>query len=146
MASHKVLKSVARSLADSFTSLMNYDDDDYVMGHVLTAARATGKNRLDVDLLSGEASPDELLTDPVRRAIAGYHERFPRLVERSGADMSFVTKANLSLEYDASVSRRVAHFPRRSESPYRCHVALVDDRDHIYEVTLTGWWFPETPA
>jgi len=31
MPSYKTLKSVARSFADSFTSLMNYRMDDYVM-------------------------------------------------------------------------------------------------------------------
>lgn len=40
MSSHKALKSVVRSVADSFTSLMNYSGDDYVMGHLLNAACA----------------------------------------------------------------------------------------------------------
>jgi hypothetical protein len=145
MATHKVLKSVVRSVADSFTSLMNYADDDYVMGHVLTVARATGKNRLDIDLLTGVATPEELLTAPVTRAISRYHDDFPQLVERSGADFAFVTTARLLLEFDTSVARAVAGFPQRSESPYRCHVELIDDRDHVYEITLDGWWFPEPP-
>lgn len=38
MPSHKTLKSVVRGLAESFTSLMNYWGDDYVMGHVVYAA------------------------------------------------------------------------------------------------------------
>jgi hypothetical protein len=145
MATHKVLKSVVRSVADSFTSLMNYAGGDYVMGHVLTAARATGKNRLDVDLLTGVATPEELVTYPVTRAISSYHDRFPQLVERSGADFAFVAAAKLVLEFDTSVSRAVARFPQLSESPYRCHVELIDDRDHVYEITLDGWWFAEPP-
>ncbi len=63
MASHKKLQSVSRSIADSFTSLMNYSGNDYVMGHLLKAARTTGMTRLDVDLLSGIASPKGLLVE-----------------------------------------------------------------------------------
>lgn len=142
MPTHKVLKSVVRSLADSFTSLMNYADDDYVMGHLLTAARTTGVNRLDVDLLTGKAGPAELLTDPVVRAITWYCHYFPQLVERSGAEMSFVMAAKLALEYDTSILRPVARFPQFSESPYSCRVEVVDDKGRIYKITLTGWWFP----
>ena len=61
MPSHKVLQSVARSVADSFASLMNYADDDYVLGHLLNVARASGRNELSVDLLTGKAGPSELL-------------------------------------------------------------------------------------
>lgn len=42
MASHNKLDSVSRSVADSFTSLMNYRGDDHVMGHLLKAARSSG--------------------------------------------------------------------------------------------------------
>lgn len=51
MAKRKVLKSVARSVADSFTSSMNYRTYDYVMGHILNAVRETGETTLHVDLL-----------------------------------------------------------------------------------------------
>ena len=53
MPSHKTLKSVARSLADSFTSLMNFAGDDYVMGHAVLAAWQTGATEFRVDLLTG---------------------------------------------------------------------------------------------
>jgi len=66
MPSHKTLKSVVRSLVESFTSLMNYRGNDYVMGHVLYAAWATGATELCVDLLTGQASPSPLLDPPVR--------------------------------------------------------------------------------
>jgi hypothetical protein len=38
MPIRKTLKSVARSLAESFTGLVNCIGDDYVMGHVVQTA------------------------------------------------------------------------------------------------------------
>jgi hypothetical protein len=54
MARYKVLKSVAHSLGHSFTSLMNYAHDDYVMGHILRFARASNRDTLIIDLMTGE--------------------------------------------------------------------------------------------
>ncbi len=39
MPGYKVLKGVAHNVGHSFTSLMNYADDDYTMGHILRFVR-----------------------------------------------------------------------------------------------------------
>jgi hypothetical protein len=139
----KVLKSVARSVADSFTSLMNYWQDDYVMGHLLTAARQSGKTTLAVDLLSGISSPDDLLTPPVASSVKRYCDDFRGLVIRSGADPAFVTSATLQVAFDTSISLPLHRDTLYEQSPYVCLVRVVDDRGKIYESTLKGWWFPE---
>ena len=144
MASHKKLQSVSRSIADSFTSLMNYSANDYVMGHLLKAARTSGMSRLDVDLLSGIASPNGLLVKPVARSVDAYCQDLSSLVRRSGSDMAFVRSASLSVEFDISISRPYSRAPQLSESPYTCVVRIEDDRGKIYESELKGWWYPET--
>lgn len=144
MASHKALKGVSRSVADSFTSLMNYAANDYVMGHLLKAARMTGLMRLEVDLLSGVASPAGLLVRPVADSVGIYCRDFSSLVGRSGSDIAFVRSAQLSVEFDISISRPYSRAPRLSESPYSCVVNIQDDRGKIYESKLDGWWYPET--
>ena len=63
MARYKVLKSVAHNIGHSFTSLMNYADDDYVMSHILRFARNTGRDTLTLDFVRREAGPPELLVD-----------------------------------------------------------------------------------
>ena len=50
MASHKTLKSVVRSMVDSFTSLMNYSGDDYVMEMLPKAVKKPGS-----EIVSGVA-------------------------------------------------------------------------------------------
>ncbi len=144
MASHKKLQSVSRSVADSFTSLMNYVGDDYVMGHLLKAARSSGASRLDVDLLSGVATPKSLLVWPVVASIESYCVDFPGLVERNGSDVSFVRTAVLSVEFDISISRPYSKVPHLTESPYKCVVTIEDDRGKTFRSELKGWWYPET--
>jgi hypothetical protein len=53
MSRYKVLKSVAHNIGHSFTSLMNYADDDYAMGHLLRFARRSGCNTLTSDFVTG---------------------------------------------------------------------------------------------
>lgn len=145
MPSHKVLKSVVRSVGDQFTSLMNYSEDDYVMGHLLNAARTSGERTLTVDLLTGRAEPSALLVPAVARSVAWHAEQFPDLVRRSGSDLGFVKKAEMTIEFDTSVERRRCVGSDLAESPYECRVSLIDDRGREFAVALKGWWYPEEP-
>jgi hypothetical protein len=144
MPKHKVLQSVAQSVADSFASLMNYGDDDYVLGHLLNAARATGRNDLHVNLLTGEAEPVELLVAPVARSVKWYCSDFPGLVARSGSDLSFVQTAKLQVSFNTAISRPTKWL-HLMESPYACEVAVTDDRGRVYIGKNVGWWYPERP-
>jgi hypothetical protein len=45
MARYRVLKRVVHNVGHSFTSLMNFCGDDYVIGHILRFARGTGRTR-----------------------------------------------------------------------------------------------------
>lgn len=143
MPKRKVLKSVARSAADSFTSTLNWGDDDYVMGNLLEAARATGQTALRADLLSGEGSPPELMIPPVAQSVRSRAEWFPRLVESSGADMEFVRSALLKVHFDISKEKPVHWSPSVLQSPYTCTVRIEDDRGRVYESSVEGWWAPE---
>lgn len=122
---------------------MNYRVDDYVMGHLLKAARTTGMSRLDVDLLSGIASPKALLVKTVADSVDACCRDLSSLVGRSGSDIAFVRSASLSVEFDISISRPHSTFLDLSESPYTCAVRIEDDRGKIYESELKGWWYPE---
>ena len=118
MARYKVLKSVAHNIGHSFTSLMNYADDDYVMGHILRFARSTGRDTLTLDFARREAGPPELLAPPISEVPARYTEWFWDLVQRHGSDRSLVQSATLTLRYDIATKRplrsaRVDHLGRR---------------------------------
>ena len=105
MPRYKVLKSVAYSLGHSFTSLMNYARDDYSMGHLLRFARATGRDTLIIDLMTGEASPVDLIQPPIENLPAHYAARLRDLVNHHGSDMRFVYAGGLTLRFDLEKTR-----------------------------------------
>ncbi len=143
MARHKVLKGVAHNIGHSFTSLMNYADDDYVMSHILNLARKSGRDTLTIDLLTGQANPSELIAAPISGVPSHYAETFRSHVVNSGSDPAFVKKAELTLRYDLSIEYSSIRVPEVRESPYVCDVRIEDDRGISYEAHFRGWWYPE---
>jgi hypothetical protein len=143
MARYKVLKSVAHNFGHSFTSLMNYADDDYVMGHILRLARATGRDTLTMDLVKGEAGPPELLAEPISELPARETKWFWHLVKVHGSDRSLVQSATLTLRFDIAIQRPHQSAPQFVESPYSCDVRITDTRGKDYVAHFDGWWYPE---
>jgi hypothetical protein len=143
MAKYKVLKSVAHNIGHSFTSLMNYAGDDYVMGHILRLARRTGCDTLTIDFVKREAAPSELLAAPISEVPANYTKRFWDLIQRQGSDPSLVKSASLVLRYNLGVQLPHPRIPEFKESPYACDVQITDDRGKEHVARFRGWWYPE---
>jgi hypothetical protein len=144
MPKYKALKSVAHNIGHSFTSLMNFAGDDYVMGHILRLARSTGVDTLQINLAAGEGSPKELFADPISNVPAWESKKFWDLVQRHGSDRPYVRAATLVLRYNLTV-QRPAPSPQFTESPYVCDVRIVDIRGKNYDAHFEGWWYPEQP-
>ena len=143
MARYKVLRSVAHSVGHSFTSLMNYDGEDYVMGHLLRRAREVREPTLLVDLLAGTAAPGSLLIPEVRRSVSSYCSWFPKLLASHRTLPQFVRAAQMTLTFDLSVERASGYAPGCTESPYTCQVAITDDRGKVWRAEIRDWWYPE---
>ena len=143
MSRYKVLKSVAHNIGHSFTSLMNYTDDDYVMGHILRLARKTGVDTLTIDFVTGSAKPPELLVAPISNVPDRYVDFFWDIVQRSGSDRSLVESATLTLRYNIGTQRPLYSAPQFVESPYVCDVHIRDTRGKDYVAHFGGWWYPE---
>ena len=143
MPSHKPLKSVVYSFGDSIISTMNFFDDDYFLGHLLTQARKTKMNRFEVDILNNDIKSKELLTQGIIDALERYVKFFTSLIERSGSKMEYVKSATLIIEFDLQNPR-----PHRGNSAYLensfwCETRIVDDRGKEYSYRHKGYWFPE---
>ena len=142
VARYKVLKSVAHNIAHSFTSTLNWGENDYVMGNLLRRARETGCDTLTIDLLGGEAEPKSLAVPVIRRAARHYADRFRALIAAQGSDLSLVTAALLTVRYDLSVARP-SPYGGELESPYSCTAEVTDDRGKLWRAVLSGTWAPE---
>jgi hypothetical protein len=141
VARYKVLQSVAHSVGHSFTSHMNWDDDDYVMGHLLVRMVVTGEDAFRLDLVSGRAEPRVVLTGPIRRASEAYVARFRELVRSHGTDLRYVRSADLEVRYDLA---RLGTRPNGAPNGrYECVSSVVDDRGREYRWESTGTWYPE---
>jgi hypothetical protein len=138
----KVLKGVAHNLGASFTSLMNYSDDDYSMGHILRFARDSGIGTLTIDLLTGQGTPTSLLREPITGLPNWYSKMFLRLLESAGSDRELVQSATLTLIYDLQHSRP-SPIEGEQQSPFTCDVSIVDTRGKNYSAHFDGWWFVE---
>jgi hypothetical protein len=143
MARYKVLKSVAHNVGHSFTSLMNYADDDYVMGHILRFARRSGTDTLVLDFVRGQAGPPELLQAPISEVPSYYVEKFWDLVQRHGSDRSLVQSATLTVKFNLAVERPNQRVPGLVHSPFTCEVRITDTRGKTYSELSGGWWAPE---
>jgi len=114
------------------------------MGELLKQARITGLNRLEVNILNNSAKPEELLTKPMKNSIDYWNKWFPTLVADSGSSMDFVSKANMVIEYDLTISRPYPNDNQYLENPFNCTIIIIDDRGKEYFHKHDGWWFPES--
>jgi len=145
VARYKVLKSVAHSLGHSYASTLNYDDSDYVMGHLLSRARETSQDTLTVDLATSTAAPDALLTPPVQRSVQRFSSWLPHLVRRHFSDMKYVSAATMTITFDLSLERPNRYASDCTESPFVIRVNITDDRGKVWSAEQRDWWFPEPP-
>jgi len=143
VARYKVLKSVAHSMGQSFTSTLTWWDGDYVMGHLLRRAREVHQGTLVIDLLSGTAQPTALCIPPVTAAVTRCPEGFRGLVHSHRSNMQFVRAATMTVAYDLGVQRPSGYSSTGLESPYVCRVEITDDRGKVWASELKGWWVPQ---
>lgn len=145
MASRKILKSVSHNFGHSFISALNYNTDDYFLGHLLKQARKTNINRLEVNILERVGKPEKLLTNSIRQSIAYCTDWFPELVKSSGSAMEYIQFATVAIEFDLARTRPyLIEGKLFIESLFYCEVIIIDDRGKKYFKRHTGWWFPET--
>jgi hypothetical protein len=145
VARYKVLKGVAHSFGHSFTSLMNYRGHDYVMGLLVVRSWETGVGELTVDVLSGDASPAVLLSEPIRAAVRAYCDWFPALLTAHGTASEFVRRVAMNIRFDLS---RAGREPRTGlvHAPYVCRVVIEDSRGRPWIAELRGTWHSELPS
>jgi len=143
MGQYKVLKSIAHNLGHSFTSLMNYYYNDYIMGHLLARARETGLSELKLDFIRKTAEPKDLNVPPISESVNNYFESFPDFVQKSGSHLKYISSANMTISYDLNVYRPLDGVLQLTASPYKCYVEIIDDRGKAYTAQFKGWWYPE---
>jgi hypothetical protein len=139
MARYKVLHSVAHNFGQSFVGASRARADDHLLEHLLADCRRMQERTLSVDILTGEAKPDVLVSRTLARAIERHVHDFPDLVEGSHTGMQVIRAARMELSFDLGTERPASGAPSRMESPYLCTVSIDDDRGKTWTAELRGW-------
>jgi hypothetical protein len=95
-----------------------------------------------LDIVTGEARPDALVSRSLRRALDRYSQGFPELVAGHHSAMAYVRGARMELSFDLAVERPSATTPGQVESPFLCRVSIDDDRGKTWVAELQGWSAP----
>ena len=143
MARYKVLPSIAHNFGQAFVGASKERADDHLLGRLLTDARRTRQATLRLDILTGEATPQMLVTRSLARILDRYVHGFPELVAGGHSDMQYIRGARMELTFDLATERPVEGAADRRESPFLCRVAIQDDRGKTWIAELRGWCAPE---
>ena len=143
MARYKVLPSIAHNFGQAFVGASKERADDHLLGRLLTDARRTRQATLRLDILTGEATPQMLVTRSLARILDRYVRGFPDLVAGGHSDMQLIRGARMELTFDLANERPVEGVADQRESPFLCRVAIQDDRGKTWIAELRGWCVPE---
>jgi hypothetical protein len=139
---YKTLKSAAHNFGNSFASTLNFAAGDYIMSHLARRAIASGQTEMSVDILTGGASPPELVGPPVGDSIADRLRWFPTLLASQRIDPTVIREARMRLVFDTA--RCTAPGPTKGfavcEVPFDCWVTLLDDRGRTHAAHFRRWW------
>ena len=139
---YKALKSAAHNFGSSFASTLNYTDHDYIMSHLARRALASGRTEMNVNLLTGEAGPPELVAPPVGESIAARLRWFPNLLVSQRIDPAVVREARMRIVFDTArcTSPATVDDYAVSEVPFDCWVTLLDDQNRTHAAHFQRWW------
>jgi hypothetical protein len=143
MARYKVLPSIAHNFGQAFVGASRERSDDHLLGRLLTDARRTREPTLRLDILTGAATPDVLVSRSLARVLDRHVHGFPDLVSGGHSEMQYVRGARMELTFDLAADRPVEGDAHHREWPFSCRVAIDDDRGKTWVAELKGWCVPQ---
>ena len=110
--------------------------DDHLLGRLLSDARRTGAATLRLDILTGAATPEVLVSRSLARTLERYVDGFPDLVAGGHTDMQYIRGARMELTFDLATERPVEGAANLRESPFLCRVEIDDDKGKTWIAEL----------
>jgi hypothetical protein len=137
---YKAIKSAAHNYGHSFVSLMNWSDGDYTMSHLTREVVERGLSRLEVNLLTGRAEPEELLVPPVRASIRDHVDWFPRLLRSQAIDPAVVRRAMFVLTFELGRRSVSSEYGPGWTIPFECVITIEDDHGRAHVGRVRDIW------
>ena len=114
---YKNINSAIHNFGHSFTSLMNYVDEGYVIDE-LVDIHARGQD-IEVDWLSGAFKPQTLASSRIRKSIGYWKDSLPGHLIKHSVDPSAITQ--LAFLWPAGQRKQMVATDNRGKS-YRMYV------------------------
>ena len=140
MAKYKALASIAHNFGDSFISVTNASGQDFTICHLMRAAHIAEVYELTVDLLRRVATPSSLVSPGVADAIAAYCNDFGGHVQRSGAALDMISRAELRVRIRPGQPEGGARQQPDIHALIECEVTLSDDRGRTHVGRVEQRW------
>lgn len=134
---YKVIKSIAHGFAQSFVSMENFEEGEYVMDLLIIEMLKQDKDSLKIDILSARLAPKCLNSNEITTAVNHYCRKFfPRMSAAHGfADCPF-ENATMSLQFDFLNASACSADAQTVLVPYRCQTEIMDDRGQTHNCCL----------
>ena len=112
---YKHIHSAIHNFGHSFTSLINYVDNDYVMDE-LTKIHTQG-NDIEVDWLTGSFTPENLITPRIQKSIGYWRDSLEKHLASQKVDLPVLSQLKF-------------YWPARG----RKYMFALDDRGKEYKI------------
>ena len=136
---YRVLKSVAHNIGHTFTSLLNYRADDYIIEHIFKIAKKKGISIIKVDFLNEKIEPVDFDQAPIRDSISSYHNALERIFQAQRCELAKVKSCKLIIEFDLNTIR-ILDRTKIEICDYKCRVSILDDRGKENMASVREWW------
>jgi len=136
MPRRKELLGIAAGVAQSFISRNNDVDGYWAMGILYTAVVRQKTNTFELNLLSGESTPEFKYSKKIAEA---NRQNLKKQLANLVFEEYQVTEANLLLEFDTRSVDQPSLNKTTWGEPFLCRVTIIDDLKKKHSFEARGW-------
>lgn len=151
MVKYKNLKSAAHNWAHSFLSLFNFYANTFCIQELLECARISKAQVLEIDVLTGKVTPEDLPNSVLKEFLSHIPQRFDEILESQQCSREMLRSVILTIKFDwvsdipdleeVSPGHYFADFIKKPEPIYYdALITLTDIRGKQYTSKIPEWW------
>lgn len=138
MAKLKVLKSIGHNATHSYLSLMNYRENDHVIGHLYRIAKDSNNSNIFIDILKKEIKPNSFGTKVIKQSLIDLEQDFLRLLKGANLTKDDIQSAIVKIDFDldnSGIGQSGSQLER-----YKCVVEITDMNEKMHTANVKEWW------
>lgn len=137
MAKLKVLKSIGHNAMHSYLSLMNYRENDHVIGHLYRMAKDSNNSNVFIDILKKEIKPNSFGIKVIKQSLIDLEQDFLRLLKGANLTKDDIQSAIVKIDFDLD-NPKVGQSGSQLER-YKCVVEITDINEKMHTANVKEW-------